>query len=45
MSKYKVDISGINTGSLTVLKSHEMKKLLALYRQNHDQKSKRNNYS
>ncbi|MBS5114442.1 MAG: sigma-70 family RNA polymerase sigma factor [Erysipelotrichaceae bacterium] len=38
MSKYKVDISGINTGSLTVLKSHEMKKLLALYRQNGDEK-------
>lgn len=36
MSKYKVDISGIDTGHLTVLKNAEMKDLLRRYRDTND---------
>lgn len=36
MSKYKVDISGIDTSHLTVLKNQEMKELLMEYRKTND---------
>ena len=36
MSKYKVDISGIDTSHLTVLKNAEMKDLLRRYRDTND---------
>ncbi len=36
MSKYKVDISGIDTNHLTVLKNKEMKELLKGYRETQD---------
>lgn len=40
MSKYKVEISGIDTGSLVVLKSKEMKELLFQYRETQDESIK-----
>ncbi len=40
MSKYKVDISRLDTSCLKVLKSSEMKKLLEKYRETHDESIK-----
>lgn len=37
MSRYKVDISGVDTGSLIVIKSKEMKELLLQYQQTNNE--------
>lgn len=40
MSRYKVDITGVNTGELKVLKNDEMQKLFISLQQDHDQDAK-----
>jgi RNA polymerase sigma-70 factor, sigma-B/F/G subfamily len=40
MSKYKVDINGLTTSSLKVLKAKEVRSLLKVYQQNNDEKAK-----